>query len=222
MQGQVNALAVEAAPFDTLVARLDYEGSSTHPYRLRLLDGRAPDSSRDLADAIHLICLLHGRHPGVLDYATWRAPDDATRERLELLAGWFDRERLLLTRLVVAVGPIPGTPAQAATDSAVLGQRHALTTLAKSERPGCALGACLALVTDWNAIRPVLDLVAERWLVPRGEHLPVHGECERLVTPLMATTAVRALTFGADQLVAQHRGLWDLLAARAAARAALP
>jgi hypothetical protein len=30
----------------------------------------------------------------------------------------------------------------------------------------------------------------------------------------------RAMSFGAQQLLAQHRGLWDLLEARKAARAA--
>ena len=34
----------------------------------------------------------------------------------------------------------------------------------------------------------------------------------------LAPARVRALTFGAEQLLTQHRGLWQLLESRAAAR----
>lgn len=222
MQGYQGAHAVaQRHDFGGVLATALSDGSAAHPYLQSLMSDRSEQSSRNLSDAIHFVSLLHGRHPGVLDHATWRAPDDGTRERLEMLAGWFDRERALLTRLVVAVGPMPGTPGQAQSESAVVAQRNALTTLARSERPGCAIGACVALIADWNAIRPLLDLVADRWTVPAGNHLDVQSECRPLVDPLLETPRERALMFGLDQVLQQHRGLWDLLEARRAARNAL-
>jgi hypothetical protein len=92
--------------------------------------------------------------------------------------------------------------------------------LARSERPGCATGAAMALVFDWGAIRGVLDAAATRMgiTVPRSA-LPDGGDSATVLTTLAANAGFeRAALFGAQQLLAQHRGLWSLLAARATAR----
>lgn len=207
------------AIWGALEALTDADGSATAPPCRRLLVRDAP--MRDLADAVHGLCLLHGRHPGIIDHAETRTADPIARAWLaEAIAG-FAAERALLIRLVAAVGPLPSTPGQAESEAAIAGQRHALDMLAASERPGCAIGAAMAMVLDWRAIRAVMDAAAERlgMDIP-ALSLPGDEESTTVLSALAATAGIeRAMLFGAQQMLAQHRGLWMLLDARSAARA---
>lgn len=213
--GQVQA-RLKPQGADALFAAVEDDGSVHDGHLAVLLADRGADAARNQADAVHFLALLHGRHPGLVDHAAWRAPE-ATRQAFERAADWFDGERALLTKLVVAVGPMPGTPGQAESEGAVLAQRHALETLGRSERPGCAAGAVAALATDWLAIRPLLDLVAERLFLPHPNNLLPVGLFDALLAPVQRGEE-RARLFGAQQVANQHRGLWQLLASRAVAR----
>jgi hypothetical protein len=126
-------------------------------------------------------------------------------------------ERVYLTRLAVAAGPMPSTHGGAGSETAILAQRGALATLAQSDRRGCALGAALAFAVDWLSIRSVLDVAARRLGVdPRPSGL---GDSTLFAEVADASAeAERALLFGAQQLALQHRALWDLLEARQQAR----
>lgn len=194
------------------------DGTHNHPYLRRLQANVEP--MRDLADAAHYLCLLHGRHPGVIDHAVTHARLDKERRWIEQAAEAFAAERALLIRIVAAAGPLPSTPGHAESESAAAGQRHALDTLAQSDRAGCATGAALALTIDWTAIRTVLDAAAYRLGLPApASTLPTPEEALAVIEPVMKElSAERAMLFGAQQLFAQHRGLWDLLEARASAR----
>jgi hypothetical protein len=104
----------------------------------------------------------------------------------------------------------------------VIGQRHAIEMLAKSDRTGCALGAALALVLDWRELRTVIDRAAQRFsvetpavLLPTVEETLAVADCAAI-----SPGVERAIIFGAQQLLVQHRGLWDLLEARQIAREA--
>jgi hypothetical protein len=194
------------------------DGSANHPYLRRLIDGVEP--MRDLGDAVHYICLLHGRHPGVIDYALQHA-------RLPIESGWieaaaeaFAGERAYLVRLVAAAGPLPSTPGHAESEAVAAAQSHALDMLAQSDRAGCATGAAVALAIDWTTIRQVLDTAAHRFGIPPAiSSLPLAEETVSVVDALARECAIeRAMLFGAQQVYAQHRGLWDLLEARAGAR----
>ena len=203
-----------------LVACVADHGSATHPYFGSEPLLRGPDAARNLADAIHFLCALHGRHPGVIDLAATRTVDPAGRIWLASAAEAAAAERALLTRLAVAAGPIPSTPGGGASEAAILAQRSALATLAQSDRKGCALGAALAFAADWAPIRLVIVAAAKRLGVeaaPSG-----FGGPDRLRAVADEAGAVpgteRALLFGAQQLALQHRALWDLLEARAQAR----
>ncbi|HEY0113715.1 MAG TPA: hypothetical protein VGB59_11285 [Allosphingosinicella sp.] len=204
-----------------LLASLSQHGSASHPYcgSSALLAGAT--SGRDLADLIHHLCVLHGRYPGLLDHAALRVVDTEARAWL-INAGYaFAGERAFLARLSVAAGPVPSTPGAAGSDTAVLGQRQAMETLALSERNGCALGAAMALVLDWSAIRHCLDSAARRLGIERP-NFPSEGSgaITRLADSFAADAPVqRALLFGAEQILLQHRGLWDLLETRRGARA---
>ncbi len=92
--------------------------------------------------------------------------------------------------------------------------------LAHSDRAGCATGAAVALVIDWYAFRDVMDAAATRFgVTPPAMALPDEIEVATIVAALSDSSALqRAMGFGAQQVFAQHRGLWDLLEARASAR----
>jgi len=192
-------------------------GSAAH----RWFAQSTPRGPRDIADAIHFLCVLHGRHPGVIELAALRATEPAARAWLSEAADAMADERRYLAKLAVAAGGAPSTPGSAQSEAAVAGQRGALVTLAQSDRHGCALGAALAFALDWRTVRELLDRAAERLGV---DALPFRlGQADeiRLVADVIGESALaeRALLFGASQLVRQHWGLWDLLEARKRARA---
>ena len=215
------SLSVESAGVRTgslLAACVDSHGSATHPWfgSDALLKG--PEASRNLADAIHFLCALHGRHPGVVDHAATRIVDPAGRAWLQAAIAAAAAERTLLTRLAVAAGPIPSTPGGGGSEAAIQAQRSALATLAQSDRKGTALGAALAFASDWAPVRRVvIEAAAKRLAIEVapsgfGDEEMLHAVADE------AEASERALLFGAQQLALQHRALWDLLEARACAR----
>lgn len=210
--------AQAGACWATISALTNADGSATHPCLQMLARVRTP--ARMLADSIHLIGMLHGRHPGVIDHAFAHAAQPAASGWLEAAAEGFAQERSYLTRLTSAAGPMPSTPGQAESEAAVAAQRHALDMLAQSDRTGCSTGAAIALVLDWMTIRTMLDSAAERFGVATVAcALPDIGETMTVVAALSSTPAVeRAMAFGVQQVIAQQRGLWDLIEARASAR----
>jgi hypothetical protein len=202
------------------LARVEAQGSIDHAYRLSLLSANGPNSARDLADAVHLFCSLYGRHPGLIELALNNCPAGPVRDWLREASDAYERERLYLVRLTAAVGPLPSTPGAAETEAALVAQRHAIETLAKSERNGCALGAATALMADWSSIRALLDRAADRMGVQKPAlTLPDNASIVRVIADgTDGVASERALGFGGEQLLLQNRGLFDLLEARAAAR----
>lgn len=194
------------------------DGSVAHTWPRRLAAGTAP--RRDLADAVHALCMLHGHHPGLADDARARGVQDEAAEWFALAAESFAAERAVLASLVAVVGHLPSTPGHAESEAAILTQRHALEMLSRSDRRGCASGAIAALLLDWPAIRGVLDRAGDAFgLASPPSSLPEPSITAAALALLGATPASeRAIGFGAQQLLAQHRGLWSLLEARAEAR----
>jgi len=210
-----------ARVLDALVAA---DGTAAHAYANRAGASVARDSLLslgDLADGAYYLCLLHGRHPGVIDHAATRSADNAARAWLIEAADSFASERAYLTQVSVAVGPAPSTAGQADCETTVGQQRHALDMLAQSDRRGCAMGAAMALVLDWRAVRHILDMAALRaGMEPHRCTLPERAATLEVARAIGGDDVVdRAIQFGARQLLNQHRGLWDLLAARADIRA---
>ncbi|WP_380877334.1 hypothetical protein ACFB49_12380 [Sphingomonas sp. DBB INV C78] len=202
---------------DTLLARAASDGSVSHPYvrSVELLDGA--DSIRNQADVIHHLCLLHGRLPGLIDLAIERSPIEASAWMISA-AATFAEERAYITRLAVAAPPLPSTPGQAECEAAVLAQRHALEMLATSERAGCATGAALAMLLDWQVVRVVLDLAADRLGAPPLRCNLPDADAIADFAAQIPPALERAVAFGAGQLFLQQRGLWDLLECREQAR----
>lgn len=205
---------------ETQLARVAGDGCARHPHLNALLDASGPHSGRDLADAVHLLCAIHGRHPGLIELALQRCPNGETQDWLARASDAFERERLYLVRLTAAVGPTPSTPGAAESEASLVAARHALETLAVSERDGCALGAATALVGDWWPIRRLLDRAAQR----AGTDIPAPSlpdeasVIEVIDRSAGSLSSARALAFGGEQLLLQHRALLDLLEARAQAR----
>jgi hypothetical protein len=205
------------------LARVAGDGCARHPHLNALLEATGPHSGRDHADAVHLLCSIHGRYPGLIEIALQRCPKGETRDWLSHASDAFERERHYLVHLTATVGPTPSTPGAAESEASLVAARHAFETLAMSERDGCALGAATALVGDWWPIRRLLDRVAAR----AGTDVPapsmpdeasIIGVIERGAA---GPPSARALGFGGEQLLLQHRSLFDLLEARAEAREGL-
>ncbi|WP_419827626.1 DUF6975 family protein [Sphingomonas sp.] len=203
-----------------IAALVGEEGSGRHPYLARL--GGAESSNAMLADAVHFLCLLHGRFPGVIDHAADRVFHTDARDWIYRVTAGFAAERAFLTRLTVSVGAMPSTPGQAQSEAAVGSQTHALAVLSQSDRRGTALGAAFALVAEWATVRAMLDRAARRAGVQSPPcDLPPARDGETASASVVAALGNdRALAFGARQLLVQHRGLWDLLETREAARTA--
>src|SRR5690349_3975153 len=109
------------------LARVAGDGSARHRHLNRLLEASGPHSGRDLADAIHLLCSLHGRYPGLIEIALQHCPrTQAAHYWLAQATDAFERERHYLVRLTSAVGPMPSTPGAAQTEASLLAARHAL------------------------------------------------------------------------------------------------
>jgi hypothetical protein len=195
------------------LARVAGEGCARHSYLNSLLEASGRHSGRDLADAVHLLCNLHGRYPGLIELALQRCAKGPVQEWLLRASEGFERERLYVVRLTSAVGPLPSTPGAAETEASLVAARHALETLAMSERGGCALG-------DWWPIRRLLDRAAARvGTEAPAPSLPDEASVVAIIDRGADTPASqRALAFGGEQLLLQHRALFDLLEARAEAR----
>jgi hypothetical protein len=202
------------------LARVASEGCVRHAHLNALLEASGPSAASDLADAVHLLCSLHGRYPGLIEIALQRCATGEAKAWLDRAAEAFERERLYLVRLTSAVGPLPSTPGAAETEAGLVAARHALETLATSERNGCALGAATSLVGDWWPIRRLLDRAAARVsLECPAPSLPDEASVIEVIHRASATPASeRALAFGGEQLLLQHRALFDLLEARAEGR----
>jgi hypothetical protein len=203
-----------------LLACVAEHGTPTHAFFKSEALVAGHETARNLADAIHFLSALYGRHPGIVDHAATRTVEPAGRAWLASAAAAMAVERSYLTRLAVAAGPMPSTPGGAGSEAAILAQRAALATLAQSDRRGCALGAALAFAAEWASIRIVLDTAAKRLGVEPPLSLISNEEMLRDIADDagQAPSTQRALLFGAQQLALQHRGLWDLLEARSQAR----
>src|SRR5437764_10632926 len=202
------------------LARVASDGCVRHPYLNVLLEAAGRHCGRDLADAVHLLCSLHGRYPGLIEIALERCPKGPVQDWLVRASEAFERERLYVVRLTAAVGPLPSTPGAAETEASLVAARHALETLATSERNGCALGAATALVGDWWPVRRLLDRTAARvGTEAPAPSLPDEASIMSVIAQGADTPAsARALAFGGEQLLLQHRALFDVLEARAEAR----
>lgn len=204
------------------VQRVAANGCEADSHLARLLDQNGPRCGPDLADAVHLLCAIHGHFPGLIALAARRDAAAAEQDWLREAATGFEIERAFLLRLTAAVGPIPGTPGAAETESSLSAMRHALETLAESERSGCALGAACALVADWRPIRRMLDRAGARCgLEGPADALPDSSSLIAVIGEAAKNpAAARAIAFGSEQMLLQHRALFTLLEARSEARVA--
>ena len=169
-----------------------------------------------IADIAHFINISHGRHPGIIDHAANRIAEDSARACLVTAIDGFAVERRFLNALTVAAGPIRRHVGQDKITAMIGLQAKNFEMLATSDRRGCAAGAALAFVVDWQETRPLLERISLHiGLEPPAVALPDAESCALVATELAGNDAyVRAMGFGAGQLLAQQRGLWQLIAAR--------
>lgn len=211
---------IESPSRPGLLDHVNMHGSYSAPFVRAMNDDLSDLNGTDIADIAHFLCILHGRHPGVVDHAATRIAEPEARDWLVQAIEGFTAERAFITKLTVAAGPVSGVVVNDQSNATVLGQRKALDMLSQSDRKGCALGASFALVVDWQSFRPQLEQIAVRLGVePRPHILPTNQSTQALKNILSQSTQVeRAIGFGVDQILSQHRGLWQLLEARKNAR----
>lgn len=169
-----------------------------------------------VADVAHFINISHGRHPGIIDHAAHKIVDDAARKWLIRAIDAFAVERAFLNALTVAAGPERRHIGENKIAALILGQAKNFEMLATSDRRGCPAGAAMAFVVDWQQTRPLLDRIALHiGMEPEPIALPPEPVCAALATELARDDAcTRAMGFGAQQMLGQQRGLWQLIAAR--------
>ena len=203
-----------------MVSLVAGEGSAAHPWLHSAELNAGISATRNVADLVHLLSMLHGRTPGLIDTAAdqncWIGVDPFLRAA----AAGFTMERSFLADLAAAAGPPPGTPGDSGTVSAIQSQYHSLATLARSERFGCAIGAVVALLLDWQPLRAVMDGAADRLgLTVPESRLPDEDACRLLLASMPDRPRLdRTLSCGARQVLTHHTGLLDYLSVRAEAR----
>ncbi len=212
---------------NSFVRFVAHEGSSNVvlPMLKYLADSReSPDLRKSVknirpalvADIAHFMCIAHGRLPGVIDHAATKIIDDEARDWFVKAINAFALERSFLNKLTVAAGPITRQLGQDKVTALVTSQVKNFRMIATSDRKGCAAGAAIGFILDWQATRPLLEACAlNLGLSPNLDSLPAQIE-NQVLAEKMATNdaASRAMMFGAQQLLGQQRGLWQLISAR--------
>src|SRR3546814_8571345 len=93
--------------------------------------------------------------------------------------------------------------------------RAALLTLAGSDRLGCAIGAAAALLLDWDGVSEALAGIAQRLGADAGQRhqsWPSPAETMRMAETAAALPGgERAVRFGFQTLLAQHRAFWNIV-----------
>ncbi|MGB5075972.1 MAG: hypothetical protein WBO17_00635 [Sphingorhabdus sp.] len=169
-----------------------------------------------IADIAHFMNILHGRLPGVVDHAAKKIMDDSARKWLVEAIDGFAAERSYLNNMTVIAGHIRRLNGQDRITALVRSQSRNFEMLATSDRKGCPAGAAIAFVIDWHQSRSLLNTVALHvgLEAPRNS-LPSMESCVNLAQQLGNDPSYRrAMAFGSEQLLAQQRGLWHLIAAR--------
>lgn len=204
----------------SMVSLVAGEGSAAHPWLISADLNVGVSATRNVADMVHLFSMLHGKVPGLVEIAADQNCWIGANSFLGDAVMGFAAERAYFTRLIAAAGPAPSTPGDSNTVCAIRSQYYSLVTLARSERFGCAIGAVVALILDWQSIRSVLDVAADRLGVDVPEcQLPDEDACRELLMALPDRPRLdRTLSFGARQLLTHHTGLFDYLQVRAEAR----
>lgn len=229
-----NRAAQNSSFADSFVAQVAELGSTSVTEPLSAFLDRcmaAPDlrkSVKDslpalLADIAHFLNVSHGRLPGIVDHAAQKITDAEAREWLDDAASGFATERSYLNKLTVAAGPIRRHLNQDKVETLLTTQHRSFEMLAMSDRKGCPAGAVMAFTLDWHNTRPLIDRAAMMLAVDVQRcMLPTQNQTLSLANRLSGQAAVeRAMTFGCQQVLAQQKGLWHLIAARHHAMTAL-
>lgn len=168
------------------------------------------------ADIAHFLNIAFGRYPGIVDHAASTINDAAPRAWLDQSVAGFAAERAFLNRMTVAAGPIHRQIGQERISATLDALARSMDMLATSERAGCAAGAAIAFVMDWQETRPLLEHIAlSLSLEVPVQSLPDTASSLALVDLLSANPSIRrAMAFGSQQMLAQQRGLWRIIEVR--------
>ncbi len=216
------ALAVsDSRAFAAAIIGALRDGGAGGRHLSALADGAVERPLQAVADTAHFLVILHGQLPSVLEIAGAGAQEPAA-SWLRLGCEAFDADRRWIARLAAMTGGALDLQGLTSAEQIVRDQRDAMLTLAGSNRTGCAIGAAVTLMIDWQTIRVQLPMAAQRLGYDRsalaGAPWPLGMALESLASVAEDIRARRAIEFGAVQVASLHAQLFDLLEARHAAR----
>ena len=180
------------------LARVAADGSSRHRHLNALLEASGLNSSRDLADCVHLLCSLHGNQPSLIELAHRHSAEGFARDWLARAAESFERERLFLVRLTSAVGPLPSTGALSRSPPRVLPLAR-LPPLWATGGPSAASSTAPHRVPAWNprlprfltkrrssqssTLGPIRWRASERWVSAASSSCSSTAVCSTCLRP---------------------------------------
>lgn len=169
-----------------------------------------------VADIANFLNLSHGEIPGIVDNAATKIRDNIAQEWLFQSINAFRAERNYLNKMAVAAGPVRRMRGQEKITAILTTQARSFEMLTTSDRYGCPAGAAFGFILDWQETRPFLMELARTLGIAMHENpFPSPQMTYELANKLAVDGIVRrAISFGAEQIVAQQRGLWKLIAAR--------
>ncbi|MEE4349439.1 MAG: hypothetical protein V2J26_04355 [Pacificimonas sp.] len=222
---RMEAARLRPATVDELLETVTRRTDDAFAELAAVAEGRCDAPDLYVADLVHLLAILHGEMPSVLDTALEYNAD--LEPFIEPAAQRLHRDRQWLAELSVLTGYSVDTAGLSDAETAVRGLRDAMLTLASSTRSGCALGVFLGFLSDWPRLRAGLDQAgtlafSARWPAPAGDWtVPDSGDLyERAARSFADRTTARAVGFGAGQWLLVHSQLLALVDARACARPA--
>lgn len=201
-----------------LEAMLAASGATGHEFVAALSQGRRLSRST-FADVAHLLGLLHGNRPSVFEIVS-QSPLVPSPAWLHAAMRAFAREREVVAQLILITGPPPSRAGQTSVEMSVTATRNALATLAGSDRLGCAIGAAVALLLDWEAISAAVRQIGREFdvnLADRHDEWPSRHESLGAVELAASLPGgERAVRFGFQTLLGQHFDFWNIIQCRAA------
>lgn len=219
--GDAGAVADVSRFAVSVIESLRANGSCNSAHLGALVDGRLERPMQALADYAHFLTILHGQVPSLLEIASSHEKH-TTALWLRTAAAAFDEDRRWMARLSVVTGGALDLAGLSTAEQLVRDQREAMLTLANSSRTGCALGAAVALVIDWQILRTELPKAALLAGIESRDRQAADWPADKIGAVLADSGADaslrRALAFGATQLASLHGQLFDLLEARHATR----
>ena len=211
--------------------QMEQLGAAVHGYMQALAMAPTLPHAAPVADAVHLLTLLHHARPllaHLVDHVVHRTHPHCAEP--QALAQWqaqvcaaLEEDRRWLMDLMLHFGPSPFVAARQSGEQKIHSLRRYIVTMLQSDRCDCALGAMICLAQQSDMLRLALNNgFAGTPLAHPADGTPaLRSASHKLVLalisgPLECPSRARALAFGVQQMAQLFTDLLTLLEARQA------